>query len=301
MPEFYSHGKLLLTSEYAVLDGALALAIPTKYGQSLKVTPIATSTLHWKSYDYHNNIWFEAKFKVVNNRLSLTSTTDSAIAERLKKILIMANKLSNSVIDISGYSIETHLEFHKEWGLGTSSTLINNVADWLDVDAYALLGATFGGSGYDIACAENDTPIYYQLTPTGPMVQSVELKWPFTEQLFFVYLNQKQNSRAGIANYKARQESNSDTIEELSSLTRAILESKTLGEFEQLIKNHNQIMSQLIGQEPASVLFKDFRGTVKNLGAWGGDFILVSSLTDPTSYFNDKGFHTVLPFNEMIL
>ena len=29
----FSPGKLLLTSEYVVLDGALALAVPTQWGQ----------------------------------------------------------------------------------------------------------------------------------------------------------------------------------------------------------------------------------------------------------------------------
>ena len=38
---FYGHGKLLLTGEYAVLDGAKALSIPTRFGQSLEVTSIA--------------------------------------------------------------------------------------------------------------------------------------------------------------------------------------------------------------------------------------------------------------------
>jgi mevalonate kinase len=37
MQTFYSHGKLLISSEYAVLDGAQALALPTKFGQTLKV------------------------------------------------------------------------------------------------------------------------------------------------------------------------------------------------------------------------------------------------------------------------
>ena len=35
---FYSNGKLLLTGEYVVLDGATALAIPTKYGQYLEIS-----------------------------------------------------------------------------------------------------------------------------------------------------------------------------------------------------------------------------------------------------------------------
>ena len=301
MPEFYSHGKLLLTSEYAVLDGALALAIPTKSGQSLKVTAEKTNTLQWKSFDHTNNIWFEAEFNVSDDNLSLTKTSDSAIAERLKNIFEAANKLSKSKLDLGGCKVETHLEFDRQWGLGTSSTLINNIANWLHIDAYALLINTFGGSGYDIACAQNDTPILYQLTHDGPEVQTADLNWPFTEQLYFVYLNQKQNSRTGIANYKARQQSNSNTTDELSSITRAILESNSLTEFERLIKNHNQIISQLIGQEPVSGLFRDFNGSLKNLGAWGGDFILVSSQTDPTSYFHEKGYHTVIPFKEMIL
>ena len=37
---FYAHGKLLITSEYLVLDGAEALALPTVYGQSLEVETI---------------------------------------------------------------------------------------------------------------------------------------------------------------------------------------------------------------------------------------------------------------------
>jgi mevalonate kinase len=38
MLDFYSHGKLLITSEYAVLDGAKALALPTRLGQKLSVS-----------------------------------------------------------------------------------------------------------------------------------------------------------------------------------------------------------------------------------------------------------------------
>ena len=37
MSQFYSHGKLLITGEYLVLDGAKALAVPTVFGQDLSV------------------------------------------------------------------------------------------------------------------------------------------------------------------------------------------------------------------------------------------------------------------------
>jgi hypothetical protein len=37
-----------------------------------------------------------------------------------------------------GYNITTHLNFPK-MGTGTSSTLINNIAQWLQIDAFTLL------------------------------------------------------------------------------------------------------------------------------------------------------------------
>ena len=56
---FYSNGKLLITGEYLVLDGAKALALPTKYGQFLKITTGAVGQIHWASFDYDNSLWFE--------------------------------------------------------------------------------------------------------------------------------------------------------------------------------------------------------------------------------------------------
>ena len=56
---FYSNGKLLITGEYVVLDGAKALAVPTKFGQYLEVKPSEKKSIYWKSFDSNNQIWFE--------------------------------------------------------------------------------------------------------------------------------------------------------------------------------------------------------------------------------------------------
>ena len=58
---FYGHGKLLLTGEYFVMDGALALALPTTVGQSMKVKYRHSykPTLNWKSYNHAGAVWFE--------------------------------------------------------------------------------------------------------------------------------------------------------------------------------------------------------------------------------------------------
>ena len=65
---FYSHGKLLLSGEYVVLDGALSLAIPTKYGQSLIIQTIEEPLLSWKSFDEAKNVWFKKEFKLKNGK-----------------------------------------------------------------------------------------------------------------------------------------------------------------------------------------------------------------------------------------
>ncbi len=65
---------------------------------------------------------------------------------------------------------------------------------------------------------------------------------------------------------------------------------------------HELIIANLIQQDPIKTrLFIDFKGSVKSLGAWGGDFVLVASETNPTDYFNAKGFDTVLPYSDMVL
>ena len=73
MQEFYSHGKLLLSAEYAVLDGANALALPTKYGQTLKVKPIDTSEIRWKSFDHKGKLWFETVLLYPNFKTTSTN------------------------------------------------------------------------------------------------------------------------------------------------------------------------------------------------------------------------------------
>ena len=61
MNHFYSNGKLLLTGEYFVLDGAKSLAVPTNCGQDLTVEPIKESQLIRKSYSNTGECWLSAK------------------------------------------------------------------------------------------------------------------------------------------------------------------------------------------------------------------------------------------------
>ena len=54
------------------------------------------------------------------------------LTNRLVQILNAAKQLNPDFLnDNKGFKISTHLTFPKNWGLGTSSTLINNIANGL--------------------------------------------------------------------------------------------------------------------------------------------------------------------------
>ncbi len=303
---FRSNGKLLLTGEYVVLDRAKALAIPTKYGQSLTVEENKTKNIIWKSYNELDNAWFEDEFLVNDSaiRLRLTAKNYTDISKRLIQILKATYGLNPEFLNSKqGYTITTHQDFNRLWGLGTSSTLINNIANWAQVDAFKLLEKTFRGSGYDIACAQNNTPLTYQLRyARKPLVETIEFDPKFKSQLYFVYLNQKQNSRDGISSYRKKAKIDTEIIESINAITDAIIACESLIEFEELINSHEAIISKLIDQKPIkTTFFKDFKGSIKSLGAWGGDFVLATSEDDPTDYFASKGFETVIPYSDMVL
>ncbi len=319
MHNYFSHGKLLLTGEYVVLDGALSLAIPTKYGQSLAIEPINEPKLIWTSLDEKGAIWFEAVFNSSNNKIVLVVCNNHNISDRLIQILNSAKQLNPNFLNTdSGFKVTTKLDFPKNWGLGSSSTLINNIAQWARIDAQLLLEQTFGGSGYDIACAQHDKPITYQIlnassdvfSPDGPQDRNVKKRQAievdfnpsFKEHLYFIHLNKKQNSREGIKHYNAQKGSYGGVINKISAITSKIMTCNTLHDFETLITQHEQIIAKITKQVPVkALLFKDFAGHIKSLGAWGGDFILVTSKEAPHSYFQSKGYETIISYADMML
>ncbi|WP_104735525.1 GYDIA family GHMP kinase [Hanstruepera ponticola] len=296
--EYYSNGKLLLTGEYLVLDGALGLALPTKYGQYLNVETNDSNFINWKSYDQNGEVWFKTILEL--NDLDSKDSSDD-LTKRLLQILKTAQKLNPDFLE-TGCSVKTKLTFPKDWGLGTSSTLINNIAHWAQVDPYELLKKTFGGSGYDIACAQHNTAITYRLIEAVRDIQTVNFNPSFKDCLYFVYLNKKQNSRDAIESYRQNTTDLAKDIETINKITENIITCKSLTDFENLINTHEQILSSILNQQPIKErLFSDFQSAVKSLGAWGGDFILATATENPSAYFKAKGFETVISYNDLIL
>lgn len=299
---FYSNGKLLISGEYLILDGAKGLALPTKMGQNLIVEDTSTGAIHWKSYDFNGSVWFEDTLSF--EEIQDNNTTPESVKTTLIKILQVADAMNPSVFSNSaGFSITTQLSFPRNWGLGSSSTLINNIAQWFQINAFELLHKSFGGSGYDIACAQNNNPITYSIANGKPKVEKVAFKPEFSQNLYFVYLNQKRNSKSAIAEYHSNKTSQlSNYIATIDSLTQDILAAKNIDVFAQLLHQHESVLSALLKTETVkNTLFPDFEGAIKSLGAWGGDFVLAVSKENPKPYFIAKGYETVIPYREMIL
>ncbi len=299
--EFYSNGKLLLTGEYAVLDGALSLAMPTKYGQLMTVNAIKEPQIIWKSFDEKGRIWYEAVFSLGLKEITIGMA--NPISQTLAGILREAKKMNpDFLLEETGYSVMAKLDFPINWGLGTSSTLVNNIAQWAGIDAFQLLKSSFGGSGYDIACAQNDHPISYRLKEDTPQIEKSEFDPSFKNSLYFVHLNEKQNSREEIKRYSKRDIDKIELIEKVSALTNKIVECDNLNEFEMLLKEHEAILSNALNQPPIKEShFKDFNGAIKSLGAWGGDFILATGNEETPDYFKKKGYGTTIRYEDMIL
>ena len=302
MTRFYSHGKLLISGEYLILEGAIGLAVPTLVGQDLVVEETGTGVLKWESVDENEKTWFTAEFNLEDFEL-LKHSGDQSVGEQLQRILRTAREMnSRFLISSEGCQVRTALEFSRSWGLGSSSTLVNNIAKWADRNPFRLLFDSFGGSGYDIACANSEKPIFYRLAGKQPKAYQVDFDPPFKKNLYFVYLNLKQSSRESIAQFQEVQDFDDQTLDHISAISKELVRCGNQKDFNMLLEEHERIIGTVLSERPIQErYFSDFPGQVKSLGAWGGDFVLASSASDPRDYFLKKGFKTVIPYSDLVL
>lgn len=295
----FSHGKLLLTSEYVVLDGALALALPTKWGQEFFVSEQfdGQSLINWTAL-HQGRSWLNAIIDYQNGKVVSTNIPESAAF--ILKVLMKVKELSVFQLkDDSSYSIKTDLQFPANFGLGSSSTLMNNLAQWAEIDAFELNETCLGGSGYDIAVAQKRSAILYQNQPER-IVHKIDFNPSFKNDLIFIHLNQKQNSREGINLYRSKEKS-PRLIEEFSILTKRVLQVQTLEEFSELMMLHEKKLSEFLGiKNVKEKHFETCPSFVKSLGAWGGDFVMSSKFSGYQDYFSGKGFSSVFRYEDLI-
>lgn len=301
-----ANGKLLITGEYFVLDNALALAVPCQFGQQLFIEKTDQKNLHWQSLNHKKEEWFSVSCKINGRSFVIKETTDASTAQRLASIFnATLEQDSNSFAKLNEKKFTTQLDFPREWGLGTSSTLISLLAQYLNIDPYQLLAKTFGGSAYDIACAQAKGPILYRRTVDRPLVENVSWSPVFKDQIYFIYQGKKQNSRDGIQHYRQTTINKAPLIDEVNALTMAMLQTQSVDDCQRIMETHEDLVAKTLRlPKIKDQRFNDFPGTIKSLGAWGGDFVMALSPWDKKkteNYFNTKACSVVLSFDEMVL
>lgn len=301
----YFKAKLLLTAEYLVLNGAKALAVPLKFGQRLQVEENKQGFISWQSVSHDGSDWFTGKYDMHNFHIIESSNPETAVHPQ--RLMLAAKKINPSFCNNStGCHVVSTLNYPLLWGLGSSSTLIAAVAGWAGIDPFILHFEVSKGSGYDIACAISNKPLVYSLIDGNPQFENVSFSPSFADRIFFVYQGQKQDSAEGITTFKKRNSNpDSSLIAAASILTDRMLHSASLHEFEKVIHEHEILISDLLGANPLKKnLFSDLPGEVKSLGAWGGDFCMLTWHEDLTllpAYLKSKSLETWFNFNDIVL
>lgn len=298
--KIFSPGKLLLTSEYAVLDGALALAVPTKWGQEFFYEEKADgeSLVFWEAY-HQDKSWLKATINYASWTVVETNLPEAA-AFILKTLQNVAQLADSKFKDDSSYRLKTNLQFPANFGLGSSSTLINNLAEWAEIDPFRLNELSLGGSGYDISVAREKTAVIYQNFNGTPNSERVVFKPNFKDELIFIHLNKKQDSREGIQLYRSKAKF-PELISTLSAITREVATSDDIERFSELMEIHERKLSKFLTLKRAKeIYFTDCPVFVKSLGAWGGDFVMSRKFEGFETYFSELGFHDVFEWDEII-
>lgn len=303
MKTFQARGKLLISAEYMVLHGSLALALPLKKGQSLKkIKSSNPSLLTWKAV-HKGAAWFNAVFKLTT--LELVESSDPKKALGLQKLLRACLALEPQFqTELRSWDVETHLDFSPDWGFGSSSTLIALMGQWAGISPLDLHFSTSRGSGYDVACATADQAILYSLRNNEPRYQVVPFRPPFASSLYFVWLGKKQPTGAHLDEMAGQLAPEPEDIRQITALTQAMLECTSLSDFRKLMEEHEEKIAGLTGRKRvAETTFPGLQGSVKSLGAWGGDFVLIATELDQKQlfqYLDGLGLTTRFSYKDLV-
>ena len=175
LPEkhFHSNAKVLLSAEYFVLYGAKALALPLKAKQELYVKKDkAKQEIAWKAKDTRDFL-FQAKIDTGNWQLLENNNKDIAL-HLLEIFKYISQRKPKLFSQNTSYIFDSNIHWPISFGLGSSSTLMANLAQWSALDAYKLNRHFYQGSGYDIACSFSSNPLFYELKSNKQTILNTE-------------------------------------------------------------------------------------------------------------------------------
>lgn len=300
---YYASGKLLLFGEYLVLRGAKSLAIPLRFGQSLSVSPLNSELISWKCFE-NKELWLDITF---SPSLEIIRTSDEQSALMVKNILsIIEEKNPSLKIRKGGLQFRFDIDFNRNYGLGTSSTLISLLSQWSGVNPYFLLDNSFKGSGFDIAVATAPQPIIYTTTGLSDnavrSISPIHLNPGITSQILFVYTGKKQKSQSEVISFKNKPTTPEDN-QDMNTIVESVAQCTNIEAFETLMNKSENLLSAILQTpEVKQTLFPDYPFAIKSLGAWGGDFVMGTfrEETEAKKYFSDKGMSPIFNYHQII-
>jgi mevalonate kinase len=295
-----ANGKLLISGEYLVLAGAKALALPVRFGQASEITENHDRVIRWISRQ-PDGVWFTCELDPADLRVRITN--DPVTASVLSNLFQAARRLNGSFPEPeTGFVVNVSANYPLAWGLGSSSTLISLVANWARVDPFALFRQVSEGSGYDIACAVRSGTIFYQWDGAQPLIWDAQPGEALRRYAYFVSLGNKQDSKKEVASFLNNCKYSSHDIETVSDLSSGICLARTADELCRCVIEHERILGGILGKKSIAGRFRSFPGTVKSLGAWGGDFgMFISGLEKKSviKLLNEYGFQHIFTFDEI--
>lgn len=299
---FQSSGKLLITGEYLVLKGAKALAVPLNFQQTLDITKSDNPGFHWESNE-KGKPWFRATFN--KPLFEFIETNDRDIVNPLIKILTSALELNPGFgIKLENTNVISNMDFNRRWGFGSSSSLISNIAYWAEVDVFELHKKVSQGSGYDVLISRENGPMVFQLVEENYTLTKANFAPEFKNEVFFVYLGKKQDSAKSVLDFKQSKKNLRSEVEQISEITYHLKKAHSLDDFEYFVREHEQILASVLKQRPIKeTIFKSIQGEAKSLGAWGGDFAMVTwqyGKSDLKKQLEKINLDTVFEFDELI-
>lgn len=293
--QYIASGKLCLFGEYVVIRGSLALAMPLKFNQSLTVSTISASETQWEASE-KGLPWLKLRF---NRSFDLLSATNKAIAEQIRTLLLFINN-RKPLLEIRNRKFNFNLNFQRNMGLGTSSTLISLLSQWSQIDPYELMYQSFRGSGYDIPAGTQSHPYLYSISKR--LIKSVKIPNAIIQHLLFVYLGQKASTQDAINGFENKV-TDIFLLEDMNNLVRSAATCKDISTWSLLMQESECLLSHLLDRQTVkNLLFPDYPFAIKSLGAWGGDFIMATfegEAEEVKTYFKNKGFPKSYLYHEI--
>ncbi|MFP4288286.1 MAG: hypothetical protein ACLFQS_03430 [Bacteroidales bacterium] len=299
MEQTFSHGKIILFGEYAVLEGNDAVCLPLATGQKLEIQKNDHQKICWQ-WSYKNTIIADFSLDPITLQPHEISQGDPAWAAGL---ITAIRKQNNIFLTDSGYNVRFINHFPHDWGLGSSSATIASLCRIAGADPYIVNDQVMGGSGADIACTDKKNWFVYRKKKSIPQTWFIPFDFPFQQHVVFVYSGQKQATAEHLKQVKEKSERKHFNASEINTLVYRCFSSNTVAELMSNIQMHEQLISEHTGHSPLGGKFPDFNGQIKSLGAWGGDFFMAVSLenqSDVKNYFQKKGFGLCFTWDEFL-